>query len=433
MRINKIFNTLIIILIFMMMYFRIFNNNYFNIYNNILCYIGIIIVITSSIYFSFKLRFIQFNIFKMYRVIKSSSRDDLMALFMSMGAKIGVGSIVGVGIAIESSGPGVILWIWIISLLSSILTYIESYLGVKYKHSNKGGVFYYIKDGLKNKNLAILYTVILIFVYVVGFMGIQSNTIIKFTGNIININKYILIIIVSYIVAIIIFNNTKNIINIISGIVPVMCILYLTLCLIIIISDIDKLKDILLLIIRDGLKWDRALIGTIIVGLQRGIFATESGIGTSSIAGNISNSDKINQGLFQVMGVHFISLVIITITGIVIINSNNYLYGDNITNLIFVFGKFYGIIGKILLIITIFLFAISTIISGYYYSIKGLEFIKRNLDGFDYLFMKLLVILIVFLGGIVKSSIIWDIIDDLILFLLFINIYTLIYLRKEIK
>ena len=433
MRINKIFNILIIILIFMMMYFRIFNNNYFNIYNNILCYIGIIIVITSSIYFSFKLRFIQFNIFKMYRVIKSSSRDDLMALFMSMGAKIGVGSIVGVGIAIESSGPGVILWIWIISLLSSILTYIESYLGVKYKHSNKGGVFYYIKDGLKNKNLAILYTVILIFVYVVGFMGIQSNTIIKFTGNIININKYILIIIVSYIVAIIIFNNTKNIINIISGIVPVMCILYLTLCLIIIISDIDKLKDILLLIIRDGLKWDRALIGTIIVGLQRGIFATESGIGTSSIAGNISNSDKINQGLFQVMGVHFISLVIITITGIVIINSNNYLYGDNITNLIFVFGKFYGIIGKILLIITIFLFAISTIISGYYYSIKGLEFIKRNLDEFDYLFMKLLVILIVFLGGIVKSSIIWDIIDDLILFLLFINIYTIFTLRKKIK
>ena len=430
---NKIFNLLILLLLFLLIYIRLFNNNYLNIYNKVLCCLGIITVLISSIYFTFKLKLLQFNIFKIQNAIKSSVKDDLIALFMSLGAKIGVGSIVGINIAINKCGPGVILWIWIISILSSILTYVETYLGITFKKNNKTGVFYYIENGINNKLLAIIYTIILIFTYVVGFIGIQSNTIINFTGSLININKYILIIIVCYIIAVIIFNKTSNIIKLMGNIVPIMCILYLTLCLLIIISNINKLKYILILIIKDGLKYDRALLGSIIVGLQRGIFATEAGIGTSSIASNISNGDKTNQGLFQVLGVHFISLFIITFTAIVIINSNIYLYNNSITNLLLIFETYYGIIGKILLFIIIFLFAISTIISGYYYSIKGLEFLKKDLDNYDYLFIKILVLLISFLGGIVKSSIIWEFIDDLILFLLLINIYTIISLRNKIK
>ena len=141
-------------------------------YNNILCYLCIFIVIVGSIYFTIKLKFLQFNVFKMVKSIKSSSISDVKALFMSMGAKIGVGSIVGISLAIYVSGPGVLLWIWIISLLSSILTYCESYLGCMYKRDDQGGVFYYISRGLNNKGLSIIYTFILVFVYAVGFVGI---------------------------------------------------------------------------------------------------------------------------------------------------------------------------------------------------------------------------------------------------------------------
>ena len=414
--------------------FKVSNNELFLLYNNILCYLCIFIVIVGSIYFTIKLKFLQFNVFKMVESIKSSSISDVKALFMSMGAKIGVGSVVGISLAIYVSGPGVLLWIWIISLLSSILTYCESYLGCMYKRDDQGGVFYYISRGLNNKGLSIIYTFILVFVYAVGFVGIQSNTIVKSIDHVINIDKYVVVISLCLFIAMIIFNNIKSIIDFMAKLVPVMCVLYIVFGLFILFNDIDRIIFIFNLILEDGLRFDRAIIGVIIVGLQRGIFATEAGIGTSSIASSISSNDKMGQGIFQVMGVHFISLVIVTITGFIIIGSDySYVGTVNGVEIIFdIFNHYYGFFGKIGLCIIIILFAISTIVSGYYYSIKGVEFLKGTLSSVGTILIKILVVLLVFMGGIVDSTVIWSVIDTLVLFLLLINIYAIFCLRKFI-
>lgn len=431
---NKLINYIIVVLFVVMIGFKISNNELFLLYNNILCYLCIFIVIVGSIYFTIKLKFLQFNVFKMVESIKSSSISDVKALFMSMGAKIGVGSIVGISLAIYVSGPGVLLWIWIISLLSSILTYCESYLGCMYKRDDQGGVFYYISRGLNNKRLSIIYTFILIFVYAVGFVGIQSNTIVKSIDHVINIDKYVVVIGLCLFIAMIIFNNIKSIIDFMAKLVPVMCVLYIVFGLFILFNDIDRIIFIFNLILDDGLKFDRAIIGVIIIGLQRGIFATEAGIGTSSIASSISSNDKMGQGIFQVMGVHFISLVIVTITGFIIIGSDySYVGTVNGVEIIFdIFNHYYGFFGKIGLCIIIILFAISTIVSGYYYSIKGLEFLKGTLSSVGTILIKILVVLLVFMGGVVDSTVIWSVIDTLVLFLLLINIYAIFCLRKFI-
>lgn len=431
---NKLINYIIVVLFVVMIGFKISNNELFLLYNNILCYLCIFIVIVGSIYFTIKLKFLQFNVFKMVESIKSSSISDVKALFMSMGAKIGVGSIVGISLAIYVSGPGVLLWIWIISLLSSILTYCESYLGCMYKRDDQGGVFYYISRGLNNKRLSIIYTFILVFVYAVGFVGIQSNTIIKSIDHVINIDKYVVVIGLCLFIAMIIFNNIKSIIDFMAKLVPVMCVLYIVFGLFILFNDIDRIIFIFNLILEDGLRFDRAIIGVIIVGLQRGIFATEAGIGTSSIASSISSNDKMGQGIFQVMGVHFISLVIVTITGFIIIGSDySYVGTVNGVEIIFdIFNHYYGFFGKIGLCIIIILFAISTIVSGYYYSIKGVEFLKGTLSSVGTILIKILVVLLVFMGGVVDSTVIWSVIDTLVLFLLLINIYAIFCLRKFI-
>jgi AGCS family alanine or glycine:cation symporter len=435
---EKLYNKLILSLLFMMLFTRIINRNLFLKYNNILIIIGMIIFITSSFYFTFKLKFLQFNIFKFISTLKNTSKNNLKALFMSMGSKIGVGSIAGVGLAIYLGGPGVLFWLWIISIFGSILTYCESYLGSKYKKKlniNNSGVFYYIKNGLGNKNLAVIYTLILMFVYAACFVGIQSNTIVKSTTYIFNINKYVVIVGLILIVSIIIFNRLSIIIEFMSKLVPIMCLLYLLLGIVILIDYRENILNILSIIIRDGLKIDKSIISIIVIGMQRGMFATESGIGTSSIASGISDDEPKIQGLFQVLGVHFISLVIISITGIIIIN-NNYDYMKNINGIelvLNIFNKHYGLGGSILLLIIIILFAISTIISGYYYVVKGMEFIKKKLDSLDYFIFKIMIIFLTFLGGIVESSFIWSCVDSLVLFLLFINVYTMLELRREIK
>lgn len=431
---NKLINYIIVILFIFMISFKIISNELFLLYTNILCYLCIFVVIVVSIYFTIKLRFLQFNIFKMISSIKNNSINDMKALFMSMGAKIGVGSIVGISLAIYVSGPGVLLWIWIISLLSSILTYCESYLGCMYKKGNQGGVFYYISRGINNRVLSIIYTFVLIFVYAVGFIGIQSNTIVKSINHVININKYIIVIFLCLCIAIIVFKNIKSIIDFMAKLVPIMCFLYIIFGLFILFDDIDRVMFIFNLILDDGFRLDRAIIGVVVVGLQRGIFATEAGIGTSSIVSGISSNNKIGQGMFQVMGVHFISLVIITITGFIIIASDySYVGNVNGVEIIFdIFNHYYGFFGKMGLCVVIILFAISTIISGYYYSIKGVEFLKGSLSNSNILFMKILVVLLVFIGGVINSSIIWSVIDTLVLFLLLINIYAIFCLRKSV-
>ena len=436
---NKLVNFFIILLLLVMVLLKFLSSSLFNIYNNLLCYFCILLVVVASIYFSFKLNFIQFNIIKIARTIKKCNSNDIKALFMSMGAKIGVGSIAGISLAIYVSGPGVLFWIWVISLLSSILTYCESYLGMKYKQNcngkNNGGVFYYLSKGLNNHSLAFIYTLLLIFVYAIGFVGIQSNTIVKSVNYITYTNSYIIVSIMCLLVAIIIFNKIDSIVNFMSKLVPFMCLLYLVLGLFIIINNWVNISNIFNIIIEDALNLDRSICGIIVVGLKRGIFATESGLGTSSISSSISDSSPDNQGVFQVLGVHFISLVVITITGLIIVGSEyNYIGNINGIEIVMsIFYNYYSSIGSLSLCVIVILFAISTIISGYYYGIKGLEFIMGSLNKLDYLLFKLLIVLLVFLGGIVESTIIWSIIDDLILFLLIINIYSLIKLRKKVQ
>lgn len=428
-------NFLIVILVSVMLVIRIIDRDIFIGYNNLLILLGIVLVVISGGYFSFKLSFLQFNLFKMIRCIRKSNKRDIMALFMSLGGKIGIGSIAGVGLAIYLCGPGVLLWIWLFNLVSSILTYCENYLGLKYKNKHGGGVFYYLSQGVSNRWLAIIYTLILIFVYAVGFVGIQSNTVILSVEYIYNINTFIVCFLMVFIIFIIIFNKLSFITEIMSFMVPFMCLLYLGMGIVILLRFDVSFLDIFKLVIQEGLNIRNVFPAVIIVGMQRGMFASESGIGTASIVSSISNNKASNQALFQVIGVHFISFVIVTITGFIVIGSGyrevNSVNGIELV--IDIFYKYFGSLGALLLLVIIFLFATSTIIGGYYYTIKGISFLRKGIIKSEVFLVKLFIVLLVLLGGLVNSTVIWGLLDSLIIFLLFINIYALIYLREEIK
>ena len=407
---------------------KITNNNLYTKYATIINYISIIIALISSIYFTIKLKYLNYNIKILNNIIKKSNINDKKALFMSLGAKIGVGSLAGISIAIYTNGPGVLLWIWIITSLSSILSYCETYLGSKYKN----GVFGYIKKGLSNKTLATIYGVLLMFIYEIGFVGIQTNTIYKSAKELNIINNKVLILIIISVITILLFNKIERIINITSKIVPLMCIIYIIISLPLLFK-INIIKAFLI-IINDGINNNR-IFKIITAGFYKGIFATESGIGTSSITTTISNSNPKTKAITQLLGTHFISLVIITITGIIVINySNNYIGKINgIEILLNIFYNCYGLSGKILLNIIIFLFAISTILSSFFLSIKGLEFLKNKIDKKEIIILKSVIIIFSYIGMIINSSVIWSLIDDILLYLLIINIYTMMKLRKEIK
>ena len=137
---------------------------------------------------------------------------------------------------------------------------------------------------MKNKKLAITYALIIVIAYVFGFLPIQSNTIVKAVGQVSNINNLITISIVCLLAFIIIYKGTNTIAKFSSIIVPIMAVIYLSLGFYIIVSHLDKMPLIISTIFKSAFNIKTGIVSTIILGVQRGLFASEAGIGTSAIA-----------------------------------------------------------------------------------------------------------------------------------------------------
>ena len=438
------FNTFILLLINSFIILRITKKEYYILANNISWIILSLLLIIFSIYLTIKLKGIQFNIIKIIKSLfqknnSNNSISNIEALSISMAGKIGVGSLSGIALAINIAGPGVLLWIWISSLILSVLTYAESYLGIIYqdnKNNNvEGGVSYYIRKGLKNHNLSIIYSIIFILAYIIGFLGIQSNTIVKSIHTISNISPITITIITVLITSYIIFNPIKKIVKYTTKLVPLMGLLYISLGLIIILNNIDSVKELFYSIIKEGLNIKTSTISMILIAIQRSIFASETGVGSSAIAAGSTNDNPHNQGLLQVFGVYFTTLIICTITALIILTSSPNIYNGNINGIEILISSFYnnfGNLGSILLCLITCLFAFSTIISCYFYGEKNIYYLNNH-NSNSLIMLKILCLIIIILGGLIQSSIIWTIVDNFILLLIIINTYSIFRLKRDIK
>ena len=403
--------------------------------------IAIVLIIVNSVYFSIKLKFPQFKIFKSIKeifVIKESNnispRDTLI---MALSSKIGVGSLSGMALCIYYGGIGTIFWMYISTIFLSIINYIENTLAIIYKENNKNeslsGPYFYINKGLNKKKLSIVYAVIVLILYITLFSSIQNNTIVTLSTSIFNINKIVLSSVISIITGIIIFKGINSISNICNKVFPVMIIIFITVGLLIIIKNITIIPETILMIIKEAFKKQSlkgGIIYTIIVSFQRSIFANESGVGTSAIISGATTSNNYKlQAKIGLIQTYFINLIILGITSIIIvtskININNLNNGIEITKQ--AFNYHLGLFGDIILFIIIFLFSFSTIITIYYYGESSLKYLTNNPKT---KILKIVNMVSIFFGGIINGKTIWSYIDILIALLTIINMYTIYKLRK---
>ena len=441
------FYKLVLFMFILIVFCLLTNYNLYLIINKYIWFIAIIMLFGGGLYFSYKLNFLQLKIFKMIKYLfknKNSNGDisTFESVSMTLAAQIGVGSIAGVSLAVYLGGPGTIFWMWISGIITSINSYIESVLGVLFQEKDynkvyKGGPSYYIKKGLNNHKLAYLYAFLIIISYIVGFITIQSNTIVNVTNT--YLNKYLILIILVIISSYIIFKDVKSIAKFSSIIVPIMGLIYLFIGIIIIFNNVNKIWDMLLLIINSAFNIKSGIVGfitPIIIGIQRGIFACESGIGTSAIASSTTNEKPKKEGYIQTMGVYFTILVICTITAFIILLSDyqtlNIVNPNGIEITTYAFNYHLGSIGKYILSLVTILFAYSTIISGYYYGESSLKFLINKCSKIFIFAFKLITIILLFIGGLINPSIIWNIVDTLVALLAIINIYSIYKLFKYV-
>lgn len=409
--------------------------------------IATIMIFLSGIYFSFKLGFIHLNFKQMIEAIRQKkNNEDGISLFqsltMSLAGRIGVGSLSGIALAIYLGGPGVIFWIWLTSLLCSTNAFAESVLAIVFRRKDngniyRGGPFYYMQDGLGNKLLACFYASIVLIAYVGGFMTIQINTVAKSITNMLPISPAIIGVGIAVIAGITILGGVKKIANTTSKLVPIMTLFYIIICGYIILKNHTMIPAILEMIFDsafDFKAFGMGILSTLLIGMQKGIFSSEVGLGTGSIAAVTADADYPAQnGIVQIFEIHFENILIATITTFVVCMSNyqNLIIADpnGIEITLQAFEYHLGSWGPIFVTIIITLFGLATVLTGYYYGESSLKFLKKT-KKIDVIILKLITIGIVFIGSIASSEILWNITDALVGILAISNIYAMFSLRS---
>lgn len=380
----------------------------------------IIYLLILSIFLSIKLRF------KNYKInIKELIKKDKTSLFLTLGTKIGVGSIIGTASSILIGGFSSVIWIIIFSILFTSLIYYESYYGNKYKKNNIGGPYFIIKYGLNKRLLSIISLILLIIVYSFFFQMIQFNTISYILIYSLKISKYIIIIISLFLLIITLNLQVNDILNILNKIVPYMCILFILICVFIIIKNIGNIN--LNIFFKDFTSL-KSITSGLVIGVKRSIFMNEVLIGTTSTSAS-SDKNDINVSIkYQILSTYFISIVITVLIAflLIIYMSGNIIPNDYNLLMNNVFNSLMGRFGIYFLLLIYLLFGITTVLSGYYIGLSNIEFLTNKKICIK--LFKLLFIISCILGIILKNNYIWKYLDILIFIMIIINSYSIIYL-----
>lgn len=412
--------------------------------NKLIWAVAVSLIFLSSIYYTFKLRFVQLRLFKVLSCLKrENSHNGISAkdsLIMSLSSKIGVGSLAGISFAIYYGGLGSVFWIWVITFLTSINCFVENILATIYKKVDnnecQGGPFFYIKYGLQKNKLAFLYAIFSIVSYSTGFIAIQNNTIVSLIGDMYSVNVVIVSFAITVLSCFVFLKGIKTVSNLCNRVFPIMMIMYLIIGLIVFAQNISFVPELFLNIFYgafDVKSVSGGFLYVALIGIQKGIFQTEAGVGTSAMISGVSNNtDFIKQGNTGIVSTYFIGFIISFVTTLIIATSDYGVFssmnGIELTK--YAFNYHFGYVGEVLLLIILVLFAFSTIITVYYYALGNLKGFTNKKVLINIL--KVVTVLSLFIGGIVSSCVVWIVIDIFVGLLTIINTYSIFMLRDVV-
>lgn len=380
----------------------------------------IICLLLLSILLSFRLKF------KNYKVnIKKILKKDKTSLFLTLGTKMGVGSIIGTASSILIGGFSSVMWIIIFSIIFTSLIYYEAYYGNKYKKNNVGGPYYIIKYGLNKKILSIISLILLIIIYSFFFQMIQFDTISYMLIYSLGMSKRLIVIISLIILVVTLRLKINDILSILNKVVPYMCTLFVIVCLFMIFKNIDRIN--FNIFFKDFLSF-KSLMSGLVIGVKRSMFMNEILIGTTSTSASSDKNDIEISIKYQILSTYFISIIItLLIAFLLLIYMNGNIIPDDYNLLMSnVFNNLLGSFGTYFLLIIYLLFGVTTILSGYYIGLSNIEHLINKKVVLN--IFKLLFIMSCVIGIVLNNRFIWKYLDILTFIMIIINSYSIIYL-----
>ncbi len=418
-------------------------------------YILPILLVVSGLYFTFKTKFVQVRLLgESIRVVSEPAEDEkamssFQALMVSTASRVGTGNIVGVSTAVCIGGAGSVFWMWVVAFLGASSAFVESTLAQIYKKRDKEGGSYggpanYIEDGLKSKSLGMVFAILLILTYMIGFNMLASYNINSAFATYSFYNPDVTPLIVGATLAVIsgisIFGGGKKLSQVASLLVPIMSVTYIIVAFIIIFKNISIVPAMFADIFSQAFDF-KAIFGgfagsAIMLGLKRGLYSNEAGIGSAPNAAAAADvSHPVKQGLVQMMSVYIDTWIICTATAIMLLASgiapNPELAGApyNVAALSNNFGAF----GQHFFTFALFLFGFTTLIGNYFYAEVNLKYITgENTSKTTLTVFRSIAVIVILFGAGMEFGVAWDTADVLMAGMALINIPTIFILKDPV-
>ncbi len=452
----------------------IFYAHNFNIFGNVVEVPLILMwLAAASLFLTFYFGFINLRFFKHSidlvrgKFDKKSDKGEISrfkALATSLSGTVGLGNIAGVAVAVSAGGPGAVFWMAMMGLFGMSAKFAEAALGVKYRvnpdPNNKehfaGGPMYYLQEAFarhKQARFGKFLAFVFAFCCIGGAIGagnmFQANQAFQQAVNITGGEAgfmadkgWLFGLVLAFLVGIVIIGGLKSIAAVASRIVPLMGIIYLTAGFTVIAMNYEAIPQGFVTIFQMALLPEAgigAVLGALLIGVQRAAFSNEAGIGSAAIVHSTAKTkDHVSQGFVGMLGPFIDTIVICMVTALVIVISGAYEGSADMEGVSLTSRAFESAIPwfPYVLALTVLLFAYSTMITWFYYGLRCLTFMTGEKPAVE-MFYKL-----AFCGFVVIGS--SAALDNIILFsdsMLFamaipnvIGLYLLApELRKDIK
>lgn len=359
----------------------------------------VVALVGVGLLFTISSRALQFRFFgRMFGVLRGGLHHEkghvssFQALVVSVAGRVGSGNIAGVAVAITLGGPGAVFWMWVIALMGMATSFFECSLAQLFKRyepdgTYRGGPAYYLTHGLRQRGLAVVYSILLLITFGLGFNALQSYVVATSLQASFGVPTWVTGVGMVVALGAIIFGGIKRIAVVAEVIVPVMALGYLLAALVVLALHITEVPGALWFIVQNALGLEQAVgggLGVVIMqGVKRGLFSNEAGLGSApNVAAVAHVPHPANQGIVQAFSVFIDTVIMCSCTAVIILLSDAYQPGtpdvEGVALTQTAMAAHVGGWGAQFVSLALVLFAFSSMMYNYYLGENSLNFFREE-------------------------------------------------------
>jgi len=314
------------------------------------------------------------------------------ALAAALSNTMGLGNIAGVALAIVAGGPGAVFWMWMSAIVGIATKFFTCSLGVMYRGKDslgnlQGGPMYVIREALPRPYypLAILFSLAGLIGTLPIFQANQLTALIQDTvlaGTAPGWAPLAIGVVIATVVGSVIFGGLPRVAKVAVALLPTMVLVYLAMTIWVLANHLADIPRVLATIFTEALSPSAVgggFLGVMLIGISRGAFSNEAGVGTEVMAHSAAKTDEpIREGMLATLGPVFDTLVVCTCTALVILLAGNWQSPGDMSGITLTADAFrseMGNVGLITLGFVALILSTTTMFAGWYFGAKCFGFL----------------------------------------------------------